>query len=147
MATKTLNVRLERVGTVAFEATAEGSGGKVLLDGSPDIGGENKGMRPMELMATAIASCAAMDVVHILRKQNEPLESLDIDVRCERAEGTPAPFTKIRIDFIANDDVDGHKLRRAASLGVEKYCSARMSLDPAIQVTWTTRRSSDTRVV
>ena len=55
---KTMRVRLDRIGTAAFEAIAD-SGGKVVLDGSPEIGGEGRGMRPMELMLTSIASCAA----------------------------------------------------------------------------------------
>lgn len=139
MAAKTLKVRLDRVGTVAFEATGEASGGTLVLDGSPDIGGEGRGMRPMELMLTAIASCAAMDVVHILRKQREPLETLRIEVEGDRKDATPAPFTAIRIAFVANTGVDAHKLERAVSLGVEKYCSASASLDPSIQVSWSSR--------
>lgn len=135
-----MRVSLERVGTVAFEAVAEGSGGRVVLDGSHAIGGEDRGMRPMELMLTAIASCAAMDVVHILRKQREPLETLRIDIEGERADATPSPFTRIRIVFVANEAVDDHKLRRAVALGVEKYCSASASLDPEIEVSWDARR-------
>ncbi|UJR81386.1 OsmC family protein [Sandaracinus amylolyticus] len=141
MAGKTMRVRLDRIGTAAFEAVAEGSGGKVVLDGSPEIGGEGRGMRPMELMLTAIASCAAMDVVHILRKQREPLESLHIEVEGDRADATPAPFTAIRVVLVANAAVDAHKLERAVSLAVEKYCSATASLDPSISVTWEARRA------
>lgn len=136
---KITRVRLDRVGTVAFEATAEGSGGKVVLDGSPDIGGEGRGMRPMELMLTSLASCAAMDVVHILRKQKEPLETLRIEVEGERAEVTPAPWTRVHIVFVANAGLDEHKLRRAAALGVEKYCSALSSLDPKVAISWDAR--------
>ena len=67
MAEKTMTVRLEQVGPAAFEATA-GSGGKLIADGAPDIGGEGRGMRPMELLLASVASCSVMDVVHILRK-------------------------------------------------------------------------------
>lgn len=134
-----VRVRLERVGKAAFEAVAEGSGGKVVLDGVPEIGGEGRGMRPMELMLTSIASCAAMDVVHILGKQREPLEALRIEVEGTRADATPAPFTEVDIIFVANAEVNAHKLARAVQLGVEKYCSAAASLDPAIQVRWKSR--------
>ncbi|AKF05927.1 OsmC/Ohr family protein [Sandaracinus amylolyticus] len=135
-----MRVRLDRIGTAAFRAVAEGSGGEVVVDGSPEIGGEGRGMRPMEVMLTAIASCGAMDVVHILRKQREPLESLRVEIEGDRADATPAPFTAIRIVFVANAAVDGHKLERAVSLAVEKYCSATASLDPAITVRFESRR-------
>lgn len=139
MSGKTIRVRLDRVGTMAFEATAEGSGGKVVLDSKPEVGGEGKGMRPMELMLTALASCAAMDVVHILRRQKEPLETLRIEAEGDRADATPAPFSHVRVTFVANAEVAENKLRRAVSLGVEKYCSAMSSLDPRIEITWDAR--------
>ncbi len=139
MATKTVRVRLERVGTVAFEATGEASGGTMILDGSADIGGEGRGMRPMEILLTSLASCAAMDVVHILRKQRQPLETLRIEAEGDRADATPAPYTRVRFLFVGNRGLDEHKLRRAVSLGVEKYCSAISSLDPAIEVSWEAR--------
>jgi len=63
-----LDVTLERIGPAAFSARA-GSGGELVVDVSPEIGGEGRGMRPMELLLTALASCSAMDVVHILNKQ------------------------------------------------------------------------------
>lgn len=137
---KTLSVRLDRIGTAAFEATAPGSGGRLVLDGSPEIGGEGRGMRPMELLLSALAGCAAMDVVAILRQQREPLESLRIEIEGDRADATPAPFTAVRLVFVANAAVDGHKLERAVRLAVEKYCSVRATLDPGVAITWEARR-------
>ena len=86
---KTMHVRLEQVGTVAFEATAD-SGGKLVVDGAPDIGGEGRGMRPMELLLSAVASCSLMDVMHILRKQKEPIEHLTVDDDCVSGDGLRA---------------------------------------------------------
>ena len=90
MAEKTMTVRLEQVGPAAFEATA-GSGGTLIADGAPDIGGEGRGMRPMELLLTAIASCSLMDVVHILRKQKEPFEHLTVDIEGARKDAVHRP--------------------------------------------------------
>ena len=129
-----LRVKLARVGPAAFEAEA-GSGGRVLLDGAPAIGGEGRGMRPMELLVTALGSCAAMDVVHILRKQKEPLEDLRIEVEGERSDEVPARLVRAHLRFVATGAVDPRKLARAVSLSVEKYCSVRSSLDPATVVT------------
>ena len=134
-----MKVTLERIGPAAFEATA-GSGGKLVVDGSPEIGGEGRGMRPMELLLSAVASCAAMDVVHILvNKQKEPLEHLRIEIEGERPDATPAPFTRMKLVFIAKGEVNDAKLQRAVSLAVEKYCSARATLG-GVEVTWEARR-------
>lgn len=129
-----LTVTLARVGPAAFEAEA-GSGGRVILDGKREIGGEDRGMRPMELLLTSLAGCAAMDVVHILRKQKEPLEDLRIEVVGTRAEAVPAPFTAITLRFIASGAVNEAKLKRAVTLSVEKYCSVGSSLAPSIAIT------------
>lgn len=130
-----MKVSLKRVGPAAFEATA-GSGGQAIIDGSPEIGGEGRGMRPMEALLVSLASCAAMDVVHILRKQKEPLEDLRIEVDGERGDGTPKPFTTIHMTFTAvGDGLSEKKVTRAVALSVEKYCSVGATLDPNVTVT------------
>jgi putative redox protein len=128
-------VTLAQVGPAAFEATAAG-GGSLIVDGSPDIGGEGRGMRPMEVLLSSLASCAAMDVVHILRKQRQDLQHLSIKVEGERADAVPAVFTRIKLIFQARGAVDEHKLQRAVQLAVEKYCSVGASLDPKLEVSW-----------
>jgi putative redox protein len=134
-----MKVTLERVGHAAFEATA-GSGGKLVVDGSPDIGGEGRGMRPMELLLSAVASCSAMDVIHILvNQQKQPLEGLRVEIEGERAASVPSPFTTMKLVFVAKGEVDEHKLNRAVKLAVEKYCSVRANLG-GVDVTWEARR-------
>jgi putative redox protein len=138
MAPQIMKVQLEQVGRAAFQATA-GSGGTLIVDGAPEIGGEGRGMRPMELLLTSVASCSAMDVVEILRKQREPLEHLRIEIEGTRADAVPAPYTSMKLVFIARGAVDDHKLRRAVSLSIEKYCSALATLAD-VAVTWEARR-------
>jgi putative redox protein len=140
MATKTMTTRLELVGTAAFAATA-GSGGTLVVDGSPEIGGQGKGMRPMELLLASVASCSAMDVITILRKQKEPLEHLTVEIEGERADVVPSPFSRMKLVFVAKGNVDEHKLQRAVGLSVDKYCSARATLGSAVEVTWEARRA------
>jgi putative redox protein len=134
-----MKVHLQQIGSAAFSARAEVSGAALVVDGSPDIGGEGRGMRPTELFLSGLASCSAMDVVHILRRQREPLESLEIEIDGTR-EDKPPRFTAIHMIFTATGEVDLHKLERAVSLSVEKYCTVRNSLDPQIALTWETRR-------
>lgn len=142
MSGKTHLVTLAQVGPAAFEAQAAG-GGNLIVDGSPDIGGEGRGMRPVELLLSALASCAAMDVVHILRKQRQGLASLTISAEGVRADAVPAPFKSIKLVFEAQATtpgaIDDHKLQRAVQLSVEKYCSVGASLDPAVEVSWEAR--------
>jgi putative redox protein len=138
MAEKTHRVRLEQIGAAAFEAHAEG-GGSLVVDGSPEIGGEGRGMRPMELLLSAAASCSVMDVLNILRRQREPLQHLAVEVEGIRADAIPAPYRKLSLVFEARGAVDEHKLKRAVGLAVEKYCSALATLDDSVEVQWEAR--------
>lgn len=132
----TVTMRLDRTGHAAFEATS-GSGGTAITDGSPDIGGEGRGMRPMEMLLAAFAGCTAMDVVHILvNRQKEPLETLRIEVEGQRRETVPMRFDAIHVKFTANRGIDEKKYQRAVMLSVEKYCSVRQSLAADIEVTY-----------
>lgn len=140
MAEKKMRVVLEQVGPAAFEARGDAGGAPHIVDGSPDIGGEGRGSRPMELLLSAVASCSAMDVVSILRKQKEPLEHLRIEIEGTRADAIPSPYKSMKLVFIARGAVDPHKLQRAVSLSVEKYCSVRATLGGNVEVTWEARR-------
>jgi putative redox protein len=129
---RAVHVTLTSVGPAAYEAVGERSGGELVLDGPPALGGEGRGMRPMELLLTSLAGCAAMDVGKILRQQREPLEGLRVEVKGVRADAVPAPFTEIHLTFIARGAVAPQKLARAVRLAVEKYCSVGASLAPGI---------------
>jgi putative redox protein len=141
MAEKKHSVRLEQIGAAAFEATSL-AGGSLIVDGSPDIGGEGRGMRPMEVLLAALASCSAMDVVHILRKQRQALEHLTIEIEGVRTDATPAPYKSVKLVFTARGVVEDDKLQRAVSLAVEKYCSVRATIDPAVEITWEARHAT-----
>lgn len=136
-----MRVVLCQVGTAAFEAQSP-DGTSLTIDGSPDIGGEGRGMRPMEVLLTALASCSAMDVLHILRKQRQPIEHLEISVEGHRKDAVPAVYERIHLVFTARGEVADNKLQRATALSVEKYCSVGLSLHPDIQVTWEARKGA-----
>jgi putative redox protein len=143
-AKRTVEVTLTSVGMAAYEATGARSGGKIVLDGPPDIGGEGRGMRPMELLLSALAGCSVMDVGKILRQQREPLEGLRVEVKGLRADAVPSPYTEIHLVFIARGAVAPQKLERAVRLAVEKYCSVGASLAPEIRVTHEARLEPST---
>ncbi len=129
-----MKVRLVQCGPVKFEAT-NGAGAKILIDGPADMGGENAGLRPMETLLSALAGCSAMDVIHILKKQRQELERLEIEVEGERADAVPAVFTKIHLRFRAFGPLDLSKVQKAVELSMEKYCSVSKMLQPTVEIT------------
>ena len=109
---------------MSFTGSAE-SGFTIPLGTSPDVGGDNDGSRPMELLAIGLAGCTAMDVISILQKKKQEVTGFEVRVHADLAEQHPHVFTKIVIDYI----VSGHNVERAAveravQLSAEKYCPA-----------------------
>lgn len=122
----------------------EGSGSsqiKVHTDGSPEIGGHNQGVRPMELLLMGLASCSAIDVVVILKKQKLEITDFRIIADGERVEeeGTKrSPFRKIHLTYkFTGRQLDAGKINRAISLSLEKYCSATAQLEALAEITHT----------
>lgn len=113
-----------------------GSGHAVVIDGPPEAGGRNAGIRPMELVLTGLGACTAFDVVSILRKSRQQITDCRAELEAERAESVPRVFTRIHIHFV----VTGHGLKaaaveRAVTLSAEKYCSATLMLRDAVTIT------------
>ncbi len=121
-----------------FEATNE-DGNSVLIDASSYIGGHNKGMRPMQLLLAAIGGCSAIDIVSILRKQKQEVDSFEIVVDGDRepigVEGYSL-FKTIEVNFILKGNIDIEKAERAVKLSMEKYCSVTKTLEPTAKITY-----------
>ena len=121
---------------VAFEAQSA-SGHQIIMDGSAEYGGENRGARPMELILMGLGGCASFDMVTILKKARQDI----VDVRCElsaqRADGIPAVFTKIHLHFVVSGrKVKPNQVEKAVHLSAEKYCSAsKMLSDGGVDIT------------
>lgn len=102
------------------------------MDAAPGIGGQGKGMRPMEVLASSLAGCMAIDVLLILRKQRQTVTHFAIEVDGKRRDGIPASFEALQLTFTVNKEVDENKLDTAIRLTHEKYCSVSQSLHPDI---------------
>ncbi len=135
----TMQVNIKRTGPVKFEATghANPDAPPVVIDGPADMGGSGAGMRPMESVLVALATCSAMDVVSILKKQRQELKDLDITVKGERRDEVPKIYTKIHIHFSATGDVDPAKLARAVELSVDTYCSVASMIRDTVPISYT----------
>ncbi len=108
---------------VHFEATNE-DGISLNLDGSPEIGGENKGFRPMQTLLAGLGGCSAIDVLNILKKQRQNVEDVKIEIKADRrTDQQPAIFKTIQVHFIISGEVDAGKVEKALELTKDKYCS------------------------
>ena len=130
-----MKVTLKQIGSGAnFEATSD-TGGKIRLEGTPEMGGAGEALRPMEAVLAALAGCSAIDVVKILGQQKEPMTGLVVDVDGTRTDAIPAVFTDIHLRYEIRGPVAENKARRAVSLSVEKYCSVTKMLEPTVKIT------------
>ena len=119
-----MKVQLQRKNeAVHFEASSELSAVKVNIDGSNSIGGEGKGVRPMELVLMALGSCSVFDLTTILKKQRQEIDDIQVEVEGKRREEIPNIFTDIHISFILTGNIDQEKAQKAAEVAVKKYCS------------------------
>lgn len=122
-------------GQLQFSGSAD-SGHAVTIDGPPDIGGENAGFRPMEMILLGVGSCSAMDVMHILKKSRQDVTACRIEVDGTRADTDPKVFTDIHLRFIvAGNDLNEKHVARAVQLSAEKYCSASIMLAASVNIT------------
>ncbi|MBT3262925.1 MAG: OsmC family protein [Acidiferrobacteraceae bacterium] len=112
------------------------SGHQVVMDRSPDVGGQNLGSRPMEMLLLGLGGCAMIDVVLILRKARQAFTDIRVEINAERASEVPKVFTRIHLHFVvAGKQLDPRRVDRAISLSAQKYCSATKMLDSVAQIT------------
>ena len=129
-------IKLKRINNdVHFEAFNE-DGNSIHMDGSPDIGGEGKGVRPMETLLMAIAGCSSIDVVLILKKMRQKLEDLEVEVVGERVDTIPRVFKSIHIKYILTGNLKEKKVAEAVRLSMEKYCSVSKMIEKAAEITY-----------
>lgn len=127
-----ITIELNRLND-AFHFSAENeSGNTVHLDASPDIGGTNQGMRPMQMLLAAMGGCSAIDIINILKKQRQDLQDLKITVKGEREPGAvPSLYQTVHAHFRFYGNLDPDKVEKAINLSIEKYCSVSRTLEKA----------------
>ena len=112
------------------------SGHTITMDGPPESGGENLGVRPMEMLLLGVAGCTMIDVVTTLTKMRQDLSHCETKINAERATDHPKVFTDIHIQFIVKGkDLDSKKVDKAITLSAEKYCSASIMLGETATIT------------
>ena len=127
-----MKVEVEWVGGKAFEAVAD-SGHKVIMDASPEVGGENRGSRPMEMILMGLGGCSSIDVVMMLEKSRQDVTDCRVVIEAQRADAIPAVFTHIHLHFIVTGrGLNAKQVERAVKLSAEKYCSVSIMLAQAV---------------
>ncbi len=112
-----------------------GSGHSVVMDGAPDVGGRNMGVRPMEMVLLGLGGCTAFDMVLILQRQRQAVSDCQVEIEAERATEVPKVFTKIHVHYIVKGkDLDPKKVERAVHMTAEKYCSVSIMLSAAVEL-------------
>jgi putative redox protein len=132
-----MKIELTRVNdAVHFEGTGS-SHVKVHIDGSPEIGGQGLGVRPMELVLMALGSCSSLDLLSILKKQRQEVLDFSVDVDGERTNQVPAVFSKVHMNIKLSGDLDVQKVEKAAELAIRKYCSVHdMLVAAGVEITY-----------
>ena len=123
----------------AFHFEAKNAEGSVMhFDASPDIGGHNKGVRPMQALIMAMGGCSAIDIIMILKKQRQEITGFDMEIDAEREKGKePALWETGHIIYKLDGKIEPEKAKRACQLSMEKYCSVSKTLEVAgAKITW-----------
>lgn len=113
-----------------------GSGHALVMDGPPEHGGRNLGVRPMEMLLLGLGGCTQFDVLLILRKARQAVTDCVVELTADRAETEPKVFTRIHVHFVVTGrGLDPERVQRAIDLSAEKYCSASIMLGATAAIT------------
>jgi len=131
-----MKIELTRLNDAFHLKASNEDGNTIEIDGAPGIGGENKGFRPMQLLAAGAGSCSSIDIISILKKQRQRITSFKVLVEAEREEGAvPSLFTDIHLHYILSGDLNKEKVERAINLSLNKYCSVVKILEKTAKIT------------
>lgn len=112
-----------------------GSGHSVVMDGAPDVGGRNMGVRPMEMVLLGLGGCTSFDLVLILQRQRQAVADVQVEIEAERATKVPKIFTKIHVHYVVEGrGLDPKKVERAVKMTAEKYCSVSIMLSASVEM-------------
>ena len=112
------------------------SGHAIIMDGPPEIGGENLGVRPMEMLLLGMTGCTVIDVISTLKKMREDVVDCQTQVSADRSEEYPKVFTNIHVHFVLRGkQLNPLKVDKAIKLSAEKYCSASIMIGKTAIIT------------
>ena len=132
-----MKIEIKRLNDAFHMEAVNEQGAKVQMDASPQVGGSDLGMRPMQMLLAALGGCSSIDIIDILKKQRQPPEDLQITITGERQKDqTPALFEKIHVHFHLTGDLSEDKVKKAIDLSMDKYCSVAKILERSALITY-----------
>lgn len=109
-------------GDLTFVGSAD-SGFSLVMDSLKEVGGNESGFRPVELIAIGVAGCTGMDVISILKKKRQEVTAFEVLVHATRAAEHPKKITHMLIEYVVTGkNIDPAAVERAVQLSEEKYC-------------------------
>jgi len=139
-----MEAKIKYVAGMQFVGEAS-SGHAIVMDGDPKFGGRNTAVRPTELLLIGLGGCSGMDVISILKKKQQDVRGLEINVNGQKAETYPQKFTDLALEFvITGKNVSEEAVKRAVDLSMEKYCSVKATLEGSAKITFSYRIIEET---
>jgi putative redox protein len=118
--------------------TTDETGKTITMDIPVDQGGHGNGVRPMQVLLSALGGCSGVDIVMILKKQKQTITLFEMDIDGEREAGKePALWQTINIVFKFKGTMSKEQAEKACALSIDKYCSVAATLRAAgAVITW-----------
>jgi len=136
---ETKKVYLKQVKGLTLAAKGE-SNHWITMDGPENLGGNNAGIRPKELVLIALAGCTGSDVVSILQKKKVKLTDFEINITAQQTEEHPKVFTSIDLEYVFyGEDINLNDVERAIELSTTTYCAVSAMLKKAMTINHTYR--------
>jgi putative redox protein len=131
-----MKIEIRRLNECCHLEARNEDGNIIHIDGSNSVGGENKGFRPMQLLAAGAGSCSSIDIISILKKQRQVLKDIEVIVNAEReTDVTPSLFVSIHLHYILTGNLEKEKVEYAINLSLQKYCSVVKILEKTAKIT------------
>ena len=132
-----MKISINRLNDAVHMEAKNEDGITLQMDGTGEIGGINGGFRPMQMLLAAAGGCSAIDIVGILKKQNQNPDDMQIEVTGDRQSvGTYSEFKSIHMHFIMKGShLDEKRVARAIDLSLTKYCSVSKTLEKTAKIT------------
>jgi len=130
---------LKQIKGLTFVAKGE-SNHWITMDGPEQVGGNNAGARPKELLLMSLAGCTGSDVVSILKKKRVNLTDFEINITAQQTEEHPKVFTELDLEYVFyGKDIKTKDVERAIELSTGTYCGVSAMLKKAMKINHTYR--------
>lgn len=128
--------------TQGMQFDGEADNHHIAMDAKPPIG-KGAAPTPKELVAFGIAGCTGMDVVALLKKYKQTVDSFEILVHIEQTSDYPAIFKTVNLDYNVVGQIDSEKLKEAVTLSQTKYCGVSAMISATSPITYKLKLNGD----